>query len=125
MRYEETVRLCRKTIDRVNALLSADFCREPSDEELLCMGASNGFSTEGIYLVTFEDGSVLNFDLCVDSYESICTDTLQKVHCFYDEVTWTSADGATDVELNCAYEIEDIEVEIDGNTYIVRIEEVA
>ena len=123
MRFEKSVQIAKAEIDRVNALLSTGFCSEPTDEELLRMGAK-GFFTEGIFCVTFADGSSINFDLCADSYDSICTDSFQKVHCFYDQVTWTNADGTREIGLDCAYAVEDIEVDIDDNTYVVHIEEV-
>lgn len=39
----------------------------------------------------------------------------------WDDVVWTSADGNTDVTLDCEYELDNIEVDIEGETYIVEV----
>lgn len=79
-----------------------------SDDELIMQGA-NTHHNEGIFSVTFDDGSSLNFDLC------------SGIHNYWDDVVWTNADGSIDVTLDCEYELDNIEVDIKGETYAVEI----
>lgn len=65
--------------------------------------------TKVFFYVEFDNGSSLTFDLCSGK------------HNYYDNVVWTSADGKTNVTLDCAYELDDIEVEIASELYIVKI----
>lgn len=72
-------------------------------------GGAPLYIREGIFEVTFDDGSSLRFDLC------------SGTHNYWDDVVWTSADGNTDVTLDCEYELDNIEVDIEGETYIVEV----
>ena len=109
MTYTETVKMKRSEFDRVNRLLEIPSLEEMTDEELRKAGA-NTRSCEGIFLVQFQDGSFLNYDLCSGSVN------------YFDNVVWTSPDGCTDTLFESDFCLDDIEVEIYGNAYIVHIE---
>ena len=103
-----TVYISSDEFDRVNRLLSIDSLENMSDDELIMQGANTNHN-ESVFSVTFDDGSSLNFDLCSGTSN------------YWDDVVWTSADGNTDVTLDCEYELDNIEVDIEGETYIVEI----
>lgn len=103
-----TVHIPAKEFDRVNRLLSIESLEEMTDSELIEQGA-NTYQCDGIFCATFDDGSYINYDLCSGSTN------------YYDDVVWTSADGSRDVVLDCEFELDDIEVEIESELYIVRI----
>lgn len=104
-----TVHISSEEFDRVNRLLSIDSLEELTDSELMEQDA-NTDQNEGIFSVTFDDGSSLNYDLCSGSNN------------YWDDVVWTSADGRTDTTLDCAFELDDeIEFEFESETYVVKI----
>ena len=108
IKHEETIRLTSSEIDRINKLLAIKSLEEMTDEELIKYGA-NTDCCEGIFCVKFDNGASINFDLCSGK------------HNYWDDVVWTSADGKKDVVLDCEYEFDDIEVEIDSELYIVNV----
>lgn len=108
MTYTATAKISKAEFDRINRLLSIDSLECMTDEELRKAGA-NTFQNEGIYAVDFGDGSCLTYDLCSGSEN------------YYDNVIWTTPEGNY-VNFDCAYDIDDIEFEIGGNTYLVKIE---
>ena len=108
IRYEETIRISASEFDRINRLLAIDSLEEMTDEELRKIGATTD-GVEGIFYVEFDNGSYLNFDLCSGQ------------HNYWDDVVWTSADEKRDVVLDCEYELDDIEFEVDGELYIVKV----
>lgn len=108
IKHETTIRIPASEVDRINRLLAIPSLEDMTDDELLAQGA-NTDEYEGIFHVEFDNGSSLNFDLCSGQ------------HNYYDDVVWTSADGNRDVILDCEYELDDIEVEIDSELYVVKI----
>ena len=108
IKHEATIRIPASEVDRINRLLAIPSLEDLTDDELLAQGA-NTDEYEGIFHVEFDNGSFLNFDLCSGQ------------HNYYDDVVWTSADGNRDVILDCEYELDDIEVEIDSELYVVKI----
>lgn len=106
--HEEIVRIPASEFERINRLLLIESLEEMTDSELIEQGA-NTDCCEGIFHVKFDNGSSLNFDLCSGQ------------HNYWDDVVWTSADGARDVVFDCEYELSDIEAEIEGELYIVRV----
>ena len=106
--YEEQICISANEFSRINRLLAIESLEDMTDDELAKQGANTN-SCEGIFHVEFADGSSLNFDLCSGQ------------HNYWDDVVWTSADGKTDVVLNCEYELNDIEFAHENNFYIVRI----
>ena len=108
IKHEETIRLASSEFDRINKLLAIKSLEEMTDEELIKYGANTDYC-EGIFRVEFDNGASINFDLCSGK------------HNYWDDVVWTSADGKRDVVLDCEYELDDIEVEIESELYIVNV----
>ena len=107
-KHEETMHISQKEFDRINRLLSIKSLEEMTDDQLKSLGAYPN-SCEGLFYVEFDDGSSLNYDLCSGS------------HNYFDDVTWTSADGSMDAFLDCTYSLEDFEFKIENELYIVKI----
>ena len=109
MKHTATVKLAKSEFDRINRLLDIPSLSDLTDDELRDMG---GFTDaiEGVFLVRFDDGSTLNYDLCSGQEN------------YYDDAVWTSADGSRDVVLECSFELDDIEFDVDDETYTVIIE---
>ena len=109
MKHTATVKLAKSEFDRINRLLDIPSLSDLTDDELRDMG---GFTDaiEGVFLVRFDDGSTLNYDLCSGQEN------------YYDDAVWTSADGSRDVGLECSFELDDIEFDVDDETYTVIIE---
>jgi hypothetical protein len=108
IKHEATINISATEFDRINRLLAIESLEEMTDSELIAHGA-NTDSCEGVFYVEFDNGTSMNFDLC------------SGTHNYWDDVVWTSADGKRDVVLDCEYELDDIEVEIDFELYIVKI----
>lgn len=108
IKHEATVSISREEFDRINRLLAIQSLEEMTDEELLEQGANTDVY-EGIFYVEFDNGATMTIDLC----SGRCN--------YYDNVVWTSADRTHDVTLDCEYELDNIEVEIDGELYFVNI----
>ena len=109
IKHEATVSISREEFDRINRLLAIQSLEEMTDEELREQGANTDVC-EGLFFIEFDNGATMTIDLRSGSSN------------YYDDVVWTSADGTNDVVLDCSYELDDIEVEIDGELYIVNIE---
>lgn len=108
IRHEEIIHIPTKEFDRINRLLAIESLEEMTDSELIEQGANTDYC-EGIFHIEFDNGTSLNFDLCSGQ------------HNYWDDVVWTSADGKTDVVLDCEYELDDIEFEIENELYIVKV----
>ena len=108
IRHEEIIHIPAKEFDRINRLLAIESLEEMTDSELIEQGANTDYC-EGIFYVEFDNGASLNFDLCSGQ------------HNYWDDVVWTSADKTRDVVLDCEYELDDIEVEIENELYIVKV----
>ena len=107
-RHEAIVNIPESEFNRINRLLAIESLEEMTDDELGDIGATTD-GVEGIFYVKFDDGSFLNFDLCSGQ------------HNYWDDVVWTSADEKTDIVLDCEYELDDIEFEVNGEWYFVKI----
>ena len=108
IKHEETILIPANEFERINRLLAIESLEEMTDSELLEQGANTDVY-EGVFAIDFDDGSSLTWDLCSGS------------HNYYDNVVWTSPDGKTDITFDCEYELDDIEVEIDSELYIVKV----
>ena len=108
VRHKEIVHISASEFDRINRLLAIPSLEEMTDEELKQIGATTD-GCEGIFRVEFDDGSSLNFDLCSGQ------------HNYWDDVVWTSSSGNRDIVFDCEYELDDIELEVDGEWYFVEI----
>lgn len=108
IKHETTIYIPTSEFNRINRLLAIESLEKMTDNELLEQGANTNYC-EGIFHVEFNNGASLNFDLCSGQ------------HNYWDDVVWTSADGKVDVVLDCEYELDDIEVEIENELYIVKV----
>ena len=108
IKHEAIIHIPTSEVDRINRLLEISSLEDMTDSELIEHGA-NTHVCEGIFHVEFDNGASLNFDLC------------SGLHNYWDDVVWTSADGKRDVVLDCEYELDDIEVEIDSELYVVKV----
>ncbi len=106
--HEETITISISEFNRINRLLAIESLEDMTNSELLEQGANTN-CCEGVFHVEFDNGASLNFDLCSGQ------------HNYWDDVVWTSQDGKTNVVLDCEYELDDIEVEIKSELYIVKI----
>ena len=106
MKYEETVFIKKEEYEKINQLLEIESLEEMTDNELLAAGA-NTHVCKGVYGVVFDDGSSLQYNLCSGASN------------YWDDVIFSNDVG--DYVLDCTYEFGDIEVEIDGNTYSVKL----
>lgn len=107
--HETRVQITSKEFHRVNNLLAIRSLQNKTDEELLALNA-NINQNEGIYKVKFDDGSSINFNLCSNE------------HNYWDEVSWTSPNKETIIFIGCEFRIDDIEVEINSELYIIELE---
>lgn len=106
--HKEKVIIPASEYNRINSLLAIISLEEMTDDELLKIGANTDYY-EGIFNITFDNGSSLNFDLCSGQ------------HNYWDDVVWTSADGKRDIVFDCEFELGNIEFEVDNELYIVEI----
>lgn len=107
MTYQETIKIPATEFNRINRLLAIECFENMSDEEMRKAGA-NTDQYEGLWLIEFDDGSKLTWDLCSGSSN------------YYDNAVWTSADGKRSITLDCLFELCDIEFEVDGTIYSVK-----
>ena len=108
VKHEAVIYIAANEFERINRLLAIESLEVMSDDELIKHGA-NTHVCEGIFHVVFDNGASLNFDLC------------SGLHNYWDDVVWTNADGNGDIVLDCEYELDDIEVEIESELYIVKV----
>jgi hypothetical protein len=108
VKHEAIVHISASEFDRINRLLAIESLEDMTDDELIEQGVNTNYC-EGIFWVKFDNGASLNFDLCSGQ------------HNYWDDVVWTNADGNKDVVLDCEYELDNIEVEIESELYIVKI----
>lgn len=107
--HKTVVSLPQAEFARINRLLSIPSLEGLSAKELEEMGAAKN-TCEGIFCAKFDNGSVLNFDLCSGSNN------------YWDDVVWRSADETTDITFDCDYELTNsIEFEVNGELYVVTI----
>lgn len=106
MTYEAVVDIDKETYNKVNRLLEIESLEEMTDQELMEAGANTNTHI-GVYGVQFEDGSYVRYDLCSGAEN------------YWDDVVFSNDTG--DYVIDCSYELDDMELEIEGNTYIVRI----
>lgn len=109
MTYTETVRIERETFNRVNRLLAIENMENMTDEEMDAAGAETDTSY-GIYYVEFQNGAAMVYILCSGQSN------------YYDDVMWLAPDGEHIVSFDCNYDLSDIEVDLYGDTYCVKIE---
>ena len=108
MTYVESVSLPTETFDRIHKLLTLPYFDEMTDNEMRDAGAEDG-TYEGVFAVTFEDGTLFTYDLCSGSSN------------YYDNMVLTDKDGYESV-FDCDYELDrKIELNVGNSTYIINI----
>lgn len=107
-RHETTVHIAASEFERINRLLAIECFEDMTDRQLLEQAVKTD-SCEGVFHAEFDDGSSIDFDLCSGQNN------------YWDDVVWRSPDGSHDVMLECAYKLDGIETEIEGELYIVKL----
>lgn len=110
MIHKEVVYISKEDLKKANYLLSIKSLEELSDAQLQEIGAETDVCI-GLFYIEFDNGATMNIDLCSGQ------------HNYYDDIVWTSPDGNSDIVLDCMYEIDNLEVEIDNELYLVEIEQ--
>lgn len=95
-------------IREIRDLLAIDDLETMSEEELDAAGAKQ-HDRRPVYEAGFQDGSTVAYELCSGSMN------------YWGDVTWRSPDGTRTVDCEPEYELDCMEVEIDGVTYAVNI----
>ena len=112
MSYSAIVDFSAIEIRRIYRLLEIDSFENLSDKDMREYGVSE-HSCEGIWRATFEDGSIMNFDLCSGGNN------------YWDDITWSNPNGDVDDMIEPDYVFGDVEYTASNkNTYIVHIKEV-
>ena len=110
--FTKTVLMSEDRFNHINRLLGLDSLEDMTDDELMRAGAQQ-HASENVFCVWFDDDSVLNYDLRSGSVN------------YWDDVWWASSNGSREEFLECSFELgETIEVDVDGDTYVVCIETV-
>lgn len=107
MTYRKDVKLMAELFQRINFLLGLDL-DSMTDDELKEADAKTD-DTEGIFEVSFKDGSRFTYDLRSGTSN------------YYDDMVFYDPKGYP-TTLECDFELgEEIEFENNGNTYIINI----
>lgn len=106
MRYEETINISKEEFEKVNRLLEIPSLEEMTDKELMAAGANTNVH-KNIYYVKFADGCAITYDLCSGNSN------------YWDDIIFSSELG--DSMVDCTFELDDLEIEDEGNTYVVHI----
>ena len=108
MIYTEDVKLSEEKFNEINRLLSLPYFDEMTDAEMREAGAYP-HSSEGIFCIKFEDGSIFSYDLCSGGEN------------YYDDMVFSNTHGEPYV-LECDFELDKtIEIEDNGNKYVINI----
>lgn len=105
---EANVCLTAARMREIRDLLAIDDLETMSEEELDAAGAKQ-HDRRPVYDAKFPDGSVLSYELCSGSMN------------YWGDVTWQAPDGTRTVDCEPEYELDCMEVEIDGTTYVVKL----
>lgn len=107
-RLEADVCLTAARMREIRDLLAIDDLETVPEEELDAVGAKQ-HDRQSVYEAKFSDGSVLSYELCSGSTN------------YWGDVVWTSPDKARTMDCEPEYELDCMEVEIDGVTYAVNV----
>lgn len=107
-RLEAVVALPGARIREVRNLLAVESLEDMSDEELDAKGAKR-HDRQFVYDVGFPDGSAVAYELCSGSVN------------YWGDVVWTSPGRTRTVNCEPEYGLGDLEIQIDGTTYVVRL----
>lgn len=111
-RLEADVTLPRTRMAEILALLRIDNLEDMSEEELDAEGAKQ-HDRQFVYEAGFPDGSTVAYELCSGSMN------------YWGDVVWTSPDRTETVDCEPEYGLDDLELEIDDKTYVVKLRAVA
>lgn len=107
--FKEKAAVQKKEFERIGRLLAIGSFKTMSEKTRLERGICPNTCEEIIY-AKFADGSVIVWCLCSGTSN------------YFDDVSWISADGETEITLVPSRKLENIEVEIGGNLYVVELE---
>ena len=105
--YEEEIHIKKETIDRIVCCLNAEDLSKMTDVQRDAWKYEMD-ANELIFDVDFDDGCSITWRLCSGQ------------HNYYDEVVFWFEDDSF-IELDCTYEIDDIEIEVDNKIYRVKL----
>lgn len=114
--YVSEMEISRKDFDRINKLMQVDFDDIDESGDLTQemqnlideLDARPDTMPYGFWF-GFEDGTHITIDICAGS------------HNYYDDIVWTSKDGARDCVFDCGFALdEEEEFEIDDDVYICK-----
>ena len=105
--HEEKIFITEKELERIRQLLNISNFSLYSEDVLKSMNAKED-DCQYLFAVTFDDGSTLTWDLCSGQTN------------YYDNVVFIH--NGIEEDLDCCYELDDIEIECDNDIYIVRLE---
>lgn len=111
-RLEANVCLTAARMREIRDLLAIDNLETVPEEELDAAGAKQ-HDRQFVYEAGFPDGSTVAYELCSGSMN------------YWGDVVWTSPDKARTVDCEPEYGLDDLELEVDGTTYVVRLRAVA
>ena len=105
--HEKELKIKAEELRRIQALLNIPDLSECPESQLERLGGKQD-DCQYLFDVTFDDGSNLTWDLCSGKTN------------YYDNVVFTYNDIKED--LDCSYELDDIEIDCDTDIYIMRLE---
>lgn len=91
MIYTTKATITKAEVERWNFLLANDFADMTDEQTEKYKAKADDY--EGGFCFEFEDGSNITMDLCSGDNN------------YYDDAVWISADGMTNVNFDCSYEI--------------------
>lgn len=107
-RLEADVSLSGTRMTEILDLLAIDSLEDMSEEELEAAGAKQ-HDRRFVYEAGFPDGSTVAYELCSGSMN------------YWGDVVWTAPGGTETVDCEPEYGLGDLEIEIGGTTYVVRL----
>ena len=108
MTYTENVVLTSEEFERINRLLALPYFDEMTDEEMR-EAEAHPHSCEGIFEVTFMDGSEFTYDLCSGGEN------------YFDDMIFSNK-YQEEYVLDCDFELDrQIVITDNGNKYIINI----
>lgn len=105
--HEAKVPIKRKELNRIRHLLDIKDLSIYSDDELKSLGAKRDCGDTS-FVVKFDDGSQLIWDLRSGNMN------------YYDDVVFVYK--GREYNLDCSYELDDIEIDMDTDIYIMKLE---
>ena len=109
MRCEETIKIEKEILDRVNGLLNIDELGIYTEEEKLLNPKTDDFI--GLVSVDFENGNIIDIDVCSGTGN------------YYDNCVLKDKDGYEITCFDCNYSIDNqMEFCYGDDTYIINIE---